>query len=475
MHCHIIKITCCILIFLTTLDLCAQTPVQLPERLVISNSASWIPYSFLDQRGNPRGILIDFWQAFAQKNGIEVEFKLRDWADSIAQIRSGDADIHGGLIETKPRTEYLEFFPRDILDIRTLAFIYEDIRIRDLAELEALTIGVVADSADEDFLRKNFPDLTLASFANSRMMVQAAVSGDIKVFVTDHPTGYYHLLILESLDRFETGPTLYVKPIRAATRQGDSAMLKTISLDAEQVTAQEIEQIYKKWLIPKEPLPSWVVPALTLSAGLVFLAMIGLHLLSLRRTIKIKTGELQTTVAKLAAANRDLYRLSRTDPLTGLPNRLAFFELAPREIHRAKRYDRSLSLVILDVDRFKQINDDCGHQVGDIALKHMTQRILEQLRPSDLFMRIGGEEFALVLPETQAQEAMHLTERVLKQVQQSPLEHQDERIALSFSAGVTEYTDDASLDRLIMHADKALYQSKAEGRGRVTLKSISKP
>jgi diguanylate cyclase (GGDEF)-like protein len=460
---------------LATLGASAATTPQLPEHLVVANSSSWIPYSFLDKEGQPRGILVDLWRLYAEKNNIDVEFKLVDWADSIELVRIGAADVHGGLNETKIRKKDLHFFTFEIMRIRTLAFINEDIEFRDLAELTSLPIGVIASSSAEEFLRTNFSNLTLKPYPNGNLMVESAVSGEVDVFVSDYPTGYYQLISLQSLDRFDTGPTLYTRPILAATKQGDSALLDRISASTKKPSRHEIERIRARWLIPQEPIPAWLIPAAATTCVFALLTAIGFHLLSLRRTIKIKTTALDSSVKKLEAVNKDLERLARTDPLTDLPNRLAFFDLAPREIERTKRYCRPLSLAILDLDHFKSINDQYGHHAGDTALKHITNTVTQQLRPSDLFARIGGEEFAVVLPETELREAARLLDRILKNIRMTPVPYENKQIAVSFSAGVTGYYDGATLDELIRHADMALYKSKAQGRSRVTLNLITNP
>jgi diguanylate cyclase (GGDEF)-like protein len=468
------RILGCLLIWLT-IQAASATPSQLPDRLVIANSASWVPYSFLDKEGEPRGILVDLWRLFAEANGIEVEFILADWADSIALVETGAADLHGGLIETEARKKALHFFPTEIFRVRSLVFWHAKEAKRDLAALRGVNVGVVAASTEEEFMRANFSNLLVKTYPNSERLVEAAISREISIFVSDYPTGYYHLISLQRLDEFDTGPTLFTRPIFAATGPGDTELLTRIDAGTKKLSRREIQRVKSRWFIPKEPLAWWIIPAATTAVVLMLLTAFTLHFRSLRRTIKAKTAALQASLQELETANARLDRLARTDPLTGLPNRLAFFGLAPRETERASRYGRPLSLAIFDLDNFKAINDRYGHASGDMALKHFATTVTKLLRPSDLFARIGGEEFAVLLPETDPSEAARMLERILKSVMEASLKYLDEDISLSFSAGVTGYFDGASVDELMKYADVALYRSKAEGRARISVNLPTNP
>lgn len=449
----------------------ADTPGkgQLPQRVIVSNSASWVPYSFLDETGNPRGVLIDLWRLFAAKNNIEVEFRLVDWAESIELVRSGAADVHGGLIASEARTKILHFFPREVLRIRSLVFFEEDLGVRDLAALTNLSLGVVAGSTEEDYLRKNFPDLPLKLFPNSEVLVKSAVAGEIPAFISDYPTGYYHLIRQHSLDLFVTGPTLFTRPIQVATRLGDTEELQRIAASVVEIPRAEVMRALDKWLIPEDPTPPWLVPSIAAAVLALVLVAFGAHTVVLRQTLRVKTEQLRSTVEDLQAANLELDRLARLDALTEVPNRYSFFEAAPRELERAKRYGRALSLVMFDLDHFKLINDRHGHQAGDAALRYVAELTQTHLRPSDVFARIGGEEFAILIPETNSQQAALLAQRILDSAIAAPLQYEAKSIPVSFSAGIAQYAWGESLDSLIARADGALYQSKAFGRSRVSV------
>jgi len=164
-------------------------------------------------------------------------------------------------------------------------------------------------------------------------------------------------------------------------------------------------------------------------------------------------------------AEQELRERAEKDYLTGVFNRRAFFEILETEVARARRYERPLSLVMLDIDHFKKINDTYGHAVGDEVLK-ATARILQQsVRLSDVLARIGGEEFVILVPETTLQHTLDLAEKVRRAIESSSLLPNEEKVTISF--GVAELDSTATIDELMIRVDEALYQAKANGRNRV--------
>ncbi len=165
---------------------------------------------------------------------------------------------------------------------------------------------------------------------------------------------------------------------------------------------------------------------------------------------------------------RALERLATTDTLTGLLNRAAFLEAVDRELDRAIRYARPLALLVLDIDRFKAINDTHGHAVGDRALAHLGQVLRAVLRRSDVAGRLGGDEFAVLLPESDVGGARHFGERIRNAVAASQAREQDRAASYTISIGATARgATDRETATLVAHADKALYAAKRGGRDRV--------
>ncbi len=164
---------------------------------------------------------------------------------------------------------------------------------------------------------------------------------------------------------------------------------------------------------------------------------------------------------------RDALKFQAThDPLTGLWNRLASVEALRRELSRSARQKESVSVVMADLDHFKSVNDTYGHMSGDAALRETAQRFLSSVRAYDTVGRYGGEEFMIVLPECDAQGAIHQAERIRGKFAQEPFDLPDAQIAVTLSLGVASVQVKGGLepDALIWAADQALYRAKARGR-----------
>jgi diguanylate cyclase (GGDEF)-like protein len=162
------------------------------------------------------------------------------------------------------------------------------------------------------------------------------------------------------------------------------------------------------------------------------------------------------------AAHEKLKYFAFHDPLTGCLNRRAFETALRREFSRARRHSRDLSLIFMDVDKFKQINDRYGHGAGDKALMFIAETIQSLIRDEDILARFAGDEFVLILPETPKPRAEILMQRVRSYLQEQPLTYQDRLIPISVSHGIASISDNEieNASVLLKHADIALYEEK---------------
>jgi two-component system, cell cycle response regulator len=170
-----------------------------------------------------------------------------------------------------------------------------------------------------------------------------------------------------------------------------------------------------------------------------------------------------------AEYHEEIYRLTIIDALTDIHNKRYLMEFLDREISRSGRYARPLSLVMIDIDRFRAINESLGHLGGDSTLRELAARVKGNIRKEELFARYGGEEFAVVLPETHREGAVALGERLRQVIDSLPFRYEDKtyNVTISLGVAITSGDDTMTPTSLLRLADEKLYQAKNEGRNRV--------
>lgn len=161
-------------------------------------------------------------------------------------------------------------------------------------------------------------------------------------------------------------------------------------------------------------------------------------------------------------------QLTLIDSLTGLYNRRYFDLYLEKALPLSKRRNHSILLIIIDIDHFKKVNDVYGHLCGDRALRHMSDAIKTNIRESDVFVRMGGEEFAILLPETSLEEGNVIAERIRNSVSEMNFTYQNEHVPLTISLGLSIYNGE-KMDEFIERSDKALYQAKRNGRNQLVI------
>lgn len=165
---------------------------------------------------------------------------------------------------------------------------------------------------------------------------------------------------------------------------------------------------------------------------------------------------------------------AKTDGLTGLVNHRTFYELLEKEFRRCQRYDEQIAVTMIDIDNLKFINDTYGHRAGDAAIKRVSRKISSCIRQIDIAARYGGDEFAIIFPNTSISEAIKASERMVAEVSQTPIIWQGQEIRLSISIGVGQYDGDMCPDEAARHSDEALYAAKQAGKNTVRVFETSK-
>lgn len=189
---------------------------------------------------------------------------------------------------------------------------------------------------------------------------------------------------------------------------------------------------------------------------------------SMLLVVESANTELQHQIRAREELEAKLKHQAETDPLTGLYNRRRYEDLFLREFHRIQRYGGAMSMLVLDLDHFKQVNDNYGHGAGDIALQEIADICRRKLRQVDIIGRLGGEEFVILLPDTNLSDAVIVSERLRQGIENTEIVAEQTRFNLTATIGAAELTEnDHGIKDLVRRADAALYRGKRAGRNRV--------
>lgn len=255
----------------------------------------------------------------------------------------------------------------------------------------------------------------------------------------------------------------HILDLPAHTLVDHKSPLRTL-IEDEQVR-KEFYQHYREMLRQPRHLHDWEMAIRTASGQRKWVKVSGQTLVRDGKVMGILWMVRDVTFEH--RAKQKLERLTRTDPLTGLLNRRAFLEAWHHLTRMAYRYRHPLSMALIDLDHFKQINDRWGHHVGDHVLKWFAEQMRHTFRKADVIARLGGEEFVVLMPHTSSQNAFQALEQLRKRLRKAPIGLDDlpKEFTIDFSAGVTEWRRGELFEFTYHRADMLLYRAKAEGRG----------
>lgn len=421
------------------------------EPIIITNSKAWQPFSFINESGQPDGLLIDLWREYARVTGQKIEFRLVDWQGSLDLLEGGEADAHAGLLWS-PERDKLFNYGQSLAQLDSQLFFSSELRGTDVHyTLRHETVGVVAGGYEEYYAKRYFPSTRLQTFDDNDAMLAAVFKGELKAFIADLQVANFYLYTSEDPTRFIPVRHLYTDQLRFAVKKGDSALLSKLEEGFAKIKESDRERIIRKWMHVETIYPIHLGPWLLLAGVLITVA----YIVQLRRAVASRTAE-------LSRANARLEKLASTDPLTGLLNRRAFIPALEQQLAAGN----PCALLLFDVDHFKEINDRFGHSIGDMSLEQLSATVARILPEGALFARIGGEEFCLLLQLSSLAETERWAERICQECHRQPLQTRSGDVTLSVSTGAVWVAAKASADadQLLRQADDLMYQAKAWGR-----------
>lgn len=427
----------------------AYLTVQNPIGLCVD--PDWWPFEVIDERGQHRGMAADLLELVSARTGVQfVLHPTTTWEDSVAASQVGKCLAMSFLNRTPDRDRWLIFTEPLLIDPNVLITREEHPFIADVARLNGQTVALPKATAMSERIQRDFPNLTVLDTHSeneslgwvSERKADMTLRSLIVAAHTIKHNGWFNLKISGQIPGYEN--RLSVGVLKSETLLRD-ILNKGVATLTEEDRRQVVDRHVQMKVVTAVQTDYTVATAI----GALLVLVVASNAWWVRR---------------LQRANTQLKSLAETDALTGLLNRNGLGNSFAFDVERALRYGRSLSVIMLDIDHFKAINDDFGHLIGDKVLADLGRLLMQATRNVDTVCRWGGEEFVVICHETPLEQAEQLAERLLQQAREHAFASQR---PLTLSAGVAHVQAGDVPDTLVARADAALYQAKNSGRNRV--------
>ena len=435
----------------------ASTPqVHVPGEVTFCVDPDWPPFEQIDAQGQHVGIAADLLKLVAHRSGMNLRLvPTKNWDDSIAASQAGRCQVLSFLNQSPKRDAWLVFTDPVLVDENVVITREEHPFVPDLAGLSNEILVLPKGTSVEERLRRDFPNLKIVlvdSEAQAFKMVserQADLTMRSLIVAADtiKRQGWFNLKIAGQVPG-------YGNRLRIGVLKSQAALRDRLNQGVASISAIERQKIIDQHVAIQ------MVTAVDYTLIGWLAAMLAAVLLTSVYWI-----------SRLRRVNAQLKVLSTHDALTGLRNRSGFDALYENELERSRRQQQALSVVLLDIDFFKRINDGHGHPVGDRVLQEVAYLLKQGARTIDHVIRWGGEEFLLLCPSTSTEQAQALAERMLQAVRQHDF-GLGQQVTLSAGVATLELHD--APGHIFEAVDVALYQAKTQGRNRVVLAQVAK-
>ncbi len=419
----------------------------------LCSDPDWMPYEAIGEAGQHTGIMSDFHELWSQMMNKPVRIQpTASWEQALRYMQENKCDVLSSAQDVPSRRHYLSVTRPFINYPFAIATQPDQQFIINLLPLMDKSFAMVRGYAAVELIRAQYPDISLLLVDSARAGLKLVEKGQVYGFIDTVPSINYQTL-KHGISHIKISGVLEEHYAMSVGVRRDLPQLLSIYNKAIAETHEEERQrILNNWLSLEFDYKVNMTLVWQVLAGLVLLASLFFyHYFTVRRANR-----------ELQAANRQLEHVSQRDHLTGMPNRLFLQQAFEAEQQRYYRYGHTFSLLMMDIDHFKRINDAFGHVVGDEILKTMANLLLDNVRGIDIAGRWGGEEFLILCPETELQGGWKLAEQLRKLIGQTEFGLDNMTITASF--GVTDFRDDEMIEDCIQRADQALYRAKHSGR-----------
>lgn len=428
----------------------------------ISSQCSWRPIDFLNEQKNHKGIAASIFKKISDQHDIPfILHKTDSFESAIEELTRGNCDLLPAVVPSPELREKMSFTKPYLSLSMVLATKTNEFFVGSLNDISGKKIGMMNQGEMKEIFTKKYPHLTFEPVDSVKKGLEKVRSGENFGFIGTIPTiadtvqndNFYNIKISGKLDENLL--------ISAAVRSGDRKLLNLMNNLLGSISMEQKKTAVNRWisLSLEEKIDYRIV--WRIAGGVFILAVIAAIWLKKVHSLNSRISEANQL---LEEKNKELERVSVTDHLTGLFNRSKADEELFLELEKSNRYGENFSIIILDVDHFKSINDEFGHQSGDLVLEELSETLKQRLRATDIAARWGGEEFLIICPQTDRKGALQLAENI-----RHTIENHTSCIdqALTISCGVAEHHAGESIQNLIRKADENLYKAKNSGRNQV--------
>jgi len=421
----------------------------------------WMPYEGFNDKGQFIGISADFFKIFQQEIGIPIKIiHTQSWQESLQYAKERKCDILSLVAKTPEREKYLNFTEPYLNMPLVMATKPNVVFFNDFGVLKDKKIGIVKGYAFNEVIRKKYPNFDVVDVKNIREGLDKVVSGELFGYIGTLPSiGYIfqkrYIGELKIVGQFDEKWRL-----GTAVRNDDKILFDIFEKVVTSIPEDVRQRIIFKTIAIKydQYMDYWLIAKIMLVV-LFLVAFLVYHNRKLSRMNK-KLEELQNKLQE--QANRD--------PMTNLYNRRYFHEVTANILEIAKREKKPFSLIMVDIDNFKNINDKYGHAVGDEVIKQLSLLLSKNVRSSDIVSRFGGEEFVILLPNTDLRGAQKIAAKIRESVENLQLHIDNKTIHFTISLGVSNFLPgDDSIEEILKRADQALYKAKRNGKNRTVI------
>jgi len=418
------------------------------DEITMCIDPDWLPYEKFDGAGKHIGMSADYFDVFALRLGKPIQVvRTLTWPDSLAKVRAGKCDILSLAMETPDRTTYLNFTTPYVVSPMVIATRPDAESIADIPSIGKKTVGIVKGYAYVSVFQSKYPEIEVVEVANLDAGLKLVRRGELFGMIGTLATiGYAiqdrYVGDLKISERFQDTIDLSI-----GVRKDSPELLAIFNKVIDTVKPDQHRSIANKWVaVHYKEVPNYTLLIMLAVVFLIFAAFLIYRQRQLR------------------GHNVVLERLSTTDRLTGLFNRLKLDEMLELRHAEFQRFGHCFSVIMLDIDNFKPVNDQFGHQVGDQVLVKVGEVIKKHARGVDSVGRWGGEEFLIICPETEVSGAVVRAEHIRTEIKNTYFLMD---YPLTVSLGVAETRHGEGVKDIVARADMALYAAKANGRDQV--------